>query len=74
MSSAPRITDALRSREVITLATGALMGRDGVTQDEAAASLRRGSRAEGVAMRQYASDVVASTRRGGSDQGGTAGG
>ena len=69
-----RLADALRSREVIALATGVLMGRDGATQDEAAASLRKGSRAEGVAMRRYASDVVASTRRDGGDQGDTAGG
>ncbi len=66
---AARVADALRSREVVTLATGVLMERDGATQDEAAARLRQGSRAEGVAMRRYASDIVASTRRDGGHQG-----
>ena len=66
---AARVADALRSREVIALATGVLMGRDGATQHEAAASIRKGSRAEGMPMRQYASDVVASARAGGGDQG-----
>jgi GAF domain-containing protein len=65
---AARLADALRSREVITLATGVLMERNGTTQDEASASLRKGSRAEGVAMRQYASEVVASIRGHGGDQ------
>jgi signal transduction protein with GAF and PtsI domain len=62
-----RIADALRSREVIALATGVLMERDGATQDEAAARLRKASRAQGVTMRQHASDVVASTRGHGGD-------
>lgn len=61
------ITDALRSREVIALATGVLMERDGATQDEAAAGLRKAARDMGVTMRQYASDVVASTRGHGTD-------
>ncbi len=58
-----RIADALRSREVITLATGMLMERDGATRDAAAARLRKAARANGVPIRQHASDVVASTGR-----------
>lgn len=57
-----RLADALRSRDVIALATGVLMERHGVTREDAAASLRKTSRAQGVAMRQHASDVLASTR------------
>jgi signal transduction protein with GAF and PtsI domain len=65
-----RIADALRSRELIALATGVLMAREGVTQDEAAARLRRASREQGVPMRQLASDVVASTAPGSDRPGG----
>jgi signal transduction protein with GAF and PtsI domain len=61
------IADALRSRELIAVAIGVLMERDGATQDEAAARLRKASREKGVAMRQHALDVAASTRRHGGD-------
>lgn len=61
------IGDALRSREVIALATGVLMERDGATQDDAVARLRKAARDTGVAMRQHASDVLASTRGRGTD-------
>ncbi len=57
-----RIVDALRSRDLIAVAMGVLMEREGATQEEAAAALRRASREQGVAMRQHASDVVASTQ------------
>jgi hypothetical protein len=69
-----RIADALRSREIIAFAIGVLMERDGASRDEAAARLRKTSRAKGVAMRQHASDVVASTRGHGGDHGAEADG
>jgi signal transduction protein with GAF and PtsI domain len=57
-----RIADALLSREVIAMATGVLMERDGITQAEAVARLRKASREHDVTMRQHAADVVASAR------------
>ena len=62
-----RVADALRSREVIAVAMGVLMERDGATQAEAAARLRKAAREKGVPMRQHASDVVASSQRHGGD-------
>lgn len=69
-----RLADALRSRDLIALATGVLMERDGGTRDEATARLRNVSRAKGMPMRQHAADVVASARRDGGDHGAKADG
>ncbi len=66
-SAPPRIADALRSRELIAIAIGVLMERNGATQDEAASRLRKAAREKDVDMRQHASDVVASIGRHGGD-------
>ncbi|MEY2470191.1 MAG: hypothetical protein QOF21_2889 [Actinomycetota bacterium] len=52
------IVDALRSRQVIALATGVLMERAGYTEEEASALLRTEARARGVGLREQAIDVV----------------
>jgi GAF domain-containing protein len=58
------LTDALRSREVIALAQGVLMGRAGVSQRSAASTLRRDAHAAGLTLRQHAENIVQSTQRG----------
>ena len=60
--AAARLQDALRSREVIAQAQGVVMGREGVSAEEAFAHLRRSSGDAHVPVRQRAGDVVASTR------------
>ena len=58
-----RLYGVLRSREVIAQAQGVVMGREGISAEDAFARLRRASRQADIPMRQYAHDVVASTRR-----------
>ena len=60
--AAARLQDALRSREVIAQAQGVVMGREGVSAEEAFAHLRSSSGDAHVPVRQRAGDVVASTR------------
>jgi hypothetical protein len=54
--------DALESREVIALAQGVIMVREGVEQELASAALRRAARRSGRTMRELAQEVVASAR------------
>lgn len=56
-----RISEALRSRAVLSLAQGVLMSRHRLTVDEAAAVLHRTARGLGVTTLAQAADVVAST-------------
>lgn len=57
-----RLSDALRTREVIAQAQGALMERDGIAADEAFAVLRHSSRRTSTPLRRLAQEIVASTR------------
>jgi hypothetical protein len=57
-----RFQQALRSREVISLAKGIIMERDGVDEEEAFSVLRSLSRAEGLPLRGRAERVVLSAR------------
>jgi anti-anti-sigma factor len=57
-----RQRDALQAREVIALAQGVIMVREGVDQERATASLRRSSRRSGRTVRELAEDIVASAR------------
>lgn len=59
---ATRITDALMAREIIAQAQGVLMARHHVTAREAAATLHRNARTAEQVVRQYATDVVATTQ------------
>ena len=59
---AQRQREALAAREVIALAQGVLMERDGVSQHDAYTLLRRFSQRAGRPVRERAEDVVASTR------------
>lgn len=60
---AGRLYGVLRSREVIAQAQGVVMEREGVSAEDAFVQLRRSSRHADMPMRQYAHDLVASTRR-----------
>ena len=60
---ARRIHEALRGREVIAQAQGAIMARDGVGEDNAYTTLRRSSQATGTPLRQCAQRMLDSTRR-----------
>jgi anti-anti-sigma factor len=57
-----RQRDALQAREVIALAQGVIMVREGVDQERATKTLRRSSRRSGKTVREQAEDVVASAR------------
>lgn len=57
-----RLGGALQTRQVIAMAQGVIMERDGVGQDAAFSSLRRSSVESGRPLRERAEDVVASTR------------
>jgi anti-anti-sigma factor len=60
---ATRLQQALRTREVIALAQGVVMERDGVGQNDAFTILRRASQASDRPLRERAETVVASARR-----------
>lgn len=53
--------DALLSREVIAQARGVLMARHHISAEAAAARLHQSARAGGITVKQFASDVTAST-------------
>jgi AmiR/NasT family two-component response regulator len=55
---AEQMGDALRSSREIGMAIGVLMGRSGVTQDEAFVSLRRASQHLHRKLREVAAEVV----------------
>jgi len=57
-----RLSDALRTREVIAQAQGALMERDGIAADAAFAVLRDSSRRTSTPLRRLAQDIVTSTQ------------
>jgi anti-anti-sigma factor len=57
-----RLSEALRARQVIAQAQGAIMQRDGVEADAAYTQLRRSSVATSRSLRDRALDTVASTR------------
>lgn len=54
---------ALRSREVIAQAEGVLMGRVGVSAQQASSALRRSARETGMLVRAMAAELVTSTSR-----------
>lgn len=58
-----RLTDALRSRQVIAQAQGVVMERDGISEEEAYTLLRDFSRRSNRPLRDWAADLVGSTRR-----------
>jgi len=60
---ASRYQQALRTREIIALAQGMVMERDGVGQDDAYAILRRTSQHSDQRLRDRAEDIVASAGR-----------
>ena len=55
---AEQLEDALRSSREIGMAMGVLMGRGGVTQDEAFTSLRNASQYLHRKLREVAAEVV----------------
>jgi anti-anti-sigma regulatory factor len=57
-----RYKEALRSREIVTLATGVLMEREGVDEDAAFTALLRLSLHDGEPLRHRAETVVISSR------------
>jgi hypothetical protein len=57
-----QLSDALRMREVIAQAQGALMERDGIAADEAFAILRHSSRRTSTPIRRLAQEIVTSTQ------------
>ncbi len=56
------LVQALRTRQVINLAQGVMMERDGIGEDEAYAALQRNSTMTGTSLRDRAEDIVGSTR------------
>jgi anti-anti-sigma factor len=62
-----RFQGALRAREVIALAQGILMEREGVSERDAYRALRRFSLRNGRPLSERAANIVASTRRGPTD-------
>jgi anti-anti-sigma factor len=60
---AARFQQALQAREVIAMAQGVVMERDGVGRDDAYTVLRRGSQHSDQRLRDRAEDIVASARR-----------
>jgi anti-anti-sigma factor len=59
---AVRFQEALRSREVISLAKGVLMEREGIDEDAAFTALLLTSRSKGMAMRDRADEVARSSQ------------
>jgi AmiR/NasT family two-component response regulator len=59
---AQRFKEALRSREIITLATGVLMEREGIDEDAAFTALLNLSLHDGEPLRHRAETVVFSSR------------
>jgi hypothetical protein len=57
-----QLSDALRTREVIAQAQGAMMARDGIAADEAFAILRHSSRRTSTPLQELAQDLLASTQ------------
>ena len=57
------LKDALRSRDVIGMAKGVLMGRDGIDEDRAFAVLASASQRENGKLRDVAEDLVLSSAR-----------
>jgi len=66
---ARRLSEAQRVRQVIALAQGVIMEREGVTEDAAYTLLRNVSQETGRPLRERAEDVVASTGRSRPDPG-----
>jgi anti-anti-sigma factor len=62
-----RFQGALRAREVIALAQGVLMEREGLSEKDAYVALRRFSLGNGRPLSERAENVVASARRGPTD-------
>ena len=58
-----RFQEALRSREIIALAKGVIMEREGMDEEQAFAALLRLSLYNGVALRRRAEEIVLSARR-----------
>lgn len=58
-----RVDTALRSREIIAQAQGVVMDRDGLTADEAHATLRRFSLNRDQPLAELAAEIVASTQQ-----------
>ena len=58
-----RFKEALRSREIITLATGVLMEREGIDEDAAFTALLCRSLSDGESLRHRAETVVFSSRQ-----------
>jgi transcriptional regulator with GAF, ATPase, and Fis domain len=57
-----QLQDALKGRDVVAQARGALMERHGITTETAYAMLRRTSRQDSTPLRRVAEDIVASTQ------------
>jgi GAF domain-containing protein len=57
-----RLQDALRGRDVIAEARGAIMERHGVSAQDASTQLRRSSRRTNTPLRRIAEDIMASTQ------------
>ena len=62
-----RFQEALRSREVLSLAKGIIMERQGIDEEDAFGSLLRHSLRQGTTLRARAEAIVLSVRR--SDRG-----
>ena len=60
---AERLRDALRAREVIAQAQGAIMERQGISADAAHAILRRSARRRTLTVRAHAAAIVAAAPR-----------
>jgi hypothetical protein len=60
---ATRLQQALKTRELIAMAQGVVMERDGVGQNDAFTILRRASQVSDRPLRERAETVVASARR-----------
>jgi AmiR/NasT family two-component response regulator len=57
-----QLQEALKGRDVIAQARGALMQRHGVTAETAYTMLRRSSRQDNTPLRRVAEDIMASTQ------------
>ena len=58
-----RFQEALRSREVLSLAKGIVMEREGTDEEDAFNSLLRHSLRQGTTLRARAEEIVLSVRR-----------
>jgi anti-anti-sigma factor len=61
---AARFQEALRSREVIAVAKGVIMEREGIDEDDAFTALLRLSMYNGISLRRRAEEIVQSVRHG----------